>query len=103
MIRRQVASPAEPLPDKSAGMRESSIAGLDTEDPLEERTPDSSTSLDSTAKEGKVSGRLWDPLLGLSEHEVEEWERQGKFVNHTSLVLTHHQSRKSRGVASISG
>jgi len=25
----------------------------------------------------RPSGKLWDPLLGLSESEVEEWERQG--------------------------
>jgi hypothetical protein len=28
--------------------------------------------------ETRPSGRLWDPVIGLSESEVEEWEQQGR-------------------------
>jgi hypothetical protein len=103
MIRRQAVSPAEPLPDRSTSSSGATRASIGAEGTPKERVLDlqmqSSTSPDSTAKEGGVSGRLWDPLIGLSEREVEEWEQQGNFECLNSLRHTHHQFRESCGVA----
>jgi hypothetical protein len=109
MIRRQPAIPAQSLPDMSASLGAAASEGTGTEVPTEAQVVDDriqpSTTLDSTAVGTKTSGRLWDPLIGLSEREVEEWEQQGNSHAIPRPPVSHDpyppSNRESRRVASV--
>jgi hypothetical protein len=105
MIRRQPPIPAQSLPDRSASLGTATRAGTSTEAQVVDDRIQPSPTLDSMAAQAKTSGRLWDPLIGLSEREVEEWEQQGNSHAISRPHISHNPypppTREPRGVASI--
>jgi hypothetical protein len=97
VVRRQTARPAQSIPRSSAAIAVSDPAASIEVTFHPEESPAEAGEVDN-----RLSGKLWDPLIGLSEREVEEWEQQGKRRTYLTLftILTI-EYRKSCPVASF--